>query len=186
MRRWRVSVVRSWGCGPVHNPRFKPPSNVRDLGDGTFIAKDQTGRCFRARWKRRCGKCLPPGTAIATPAGDVAVRELRPGMPVWSRDGRGRRVAATVLEVSSVAVPADHRVVVVTLADGRSVSVSAGHPAVGGAGVEQLRAGQLYDGSEIVSVTTRAYGGERTYDLLPSGETGIYIADGVPLESTLR
>ena len=33
----------------------------------------------------------------------------------------------------------------------------------------------------VRSVTRERYPGTRTYDLLPSGETGAYIANGIPL-----
>jgi hypothetical protein len=179
---------RAVGPTGVANPRatstYQPPREVIDLGDGTFIA-EKDGRCFRARWKRCTKKCLPPETPIATPAGDVAVSELRAGAPVWTLDARGRRVAATVLEVSSVAVDPGHRVVELGLADGRSVTASAGHPALGGQAIDRLSASSPYAGSEIVAITARRYRGLRTHDLRVSGPTGIYFASGVPLESTL-
>jgi hypothetical protein len=50
--------------------------------------------------------------------------------------------------------------------------------------VGELRAGDRLDGSRIRVVTEAGYSGF-TYDLLPSGPTGEYFADGVLLGSTL-
>jgi len=36
-----------------------------------------------------------------------------------------------------------------------------------------------------VAADLEHYAGGQTFDLLPAGETGTYIADGVPLVSTL-
>jgi hypothetical protein len=37
----------------------------------------------------------------------------------------------------------------------------------------------------VILIERLAYGGSKTYDLLPSGETGFYWANGVPLNTTL-
>jgi hypothetical protein len=42
-----------------------------------------------------------------------------------------------------------------------------------------------FDGSTVVSARRIAYRGGFTYDLLPSGPTGTYFANGVLLGSTL-
>ena len=42
----------------------------------------------------------------------------------------------------------------------------------------------LMERGRVVSVDRVPYAG-RTYDILPSGPTGVYWADGVPLRSTL-
>jgi hypothetical protein len=52
--------------------------------------------------------------------------------------------------------------------------------------VGDLRPGDAFDGSRVVGATPVPYGGSVTYDLLPSGPTGTYFADGVLLASTLR
>ncbi|MEP6640039.1 MAG: Hint domain-containing protein [Chloroflexota bacterium] len=132
-----------------------------------------------------CPICLARGTKIATPAGDVAVEALRRGDPVWTLDGLGRRVSATVVQVGSMPVPADHDVVHLVLADGRAVLVSPGHPLLNGSPIAALRAGDAYDGSVVVSADRIPYDGGRTFDLLPSGGTGVYWANGIELGSTL-
>jgi hypothetical protein len=133
-----------------------------------------------------CPICLARGTRIATPDGPVAVERLRPGMSVWTLDGAGRRVAGIVLEVGSAAVPVTHLVVHLVLADGRTVTASPGHPLPDGRRVGDLRPGDLVDGARVVSADLLPYGEPSTFDLLPSGPTGVYWADGIPLASTLR
>jgi hypothetical protein len=132
-----------------------------------------------------CPICLARGTLIATPAGDVAVEDLRPGEAVWTLDRAGRRVAGVVTEIGSTPVPPTHRVVDLVLADGRAVHVSPGHPLPDGRPVGSLAPGDPVDGSTVVSAALESYDGGRTFDLLPSGSTGVYWSNGIPLESTL-
>jgi Hint domain len=133
-----------------------------------------------------CPICLARGTRIATPTGEVAVETIRAGDVVWTLDAGGRRVAAVVADVGSTVVPATHRVVDVTLADGRRVEVSPGHPLPDGRRVGALRPGDRLDGSTVASADLVRYDGGRTFDLLPGGPTGVYWANGIELASTLR
>ncbi len=73
-----------------------------------------------------------------------------------------------------------------TLADGRWVDASEGHPSDSGRPVEELVPGSPYAGSTVTSADRVSYGGDATWDLLPSGDSGIYWANGIPLKSTLR
>ena len=132
-----------------------------------------------------CPICLARGAAIATPIGDVSVETLRIGDLVWTLDRRGRRVAGVVVRVGSMAVPTGHQVVRLVLGDGRTVHVSPGHPLPDGRPVAALGAGDRYDGSIVVSADRVAYDGGQTFDLLPSGPTGTYWANGIELGSTL-
>ena len=132
-----------------------------------------------------CPVCLPATTRIATPAGDVTVSELREGDAVWSRDCAGHRIAARVRVVRSVPVPPGHRVVRMTLDDGRVASASARHPLAGGRVIASVRRGDAVDGSMVEHVELVPYAGARTWDVLPSGASGEYWADGVVMGSTL-
>jgi hypothetical protein len=42
------------------------------------------------------------------------------------------------------------------------------------------------DGATVTTATVETYDGGSTFDLLPDGPTGVYLASGVPLRSTLR
>jgi hypothetical protein len=133
----------------------------------------------------QCPVCLAQWTRIATPAGELPVAAVRPGMLVWTLDARGRRVAAPVLVVGHTPTPAGHQVVHLMLADGRSVDVSPGHPLADGRAVGDLAPGDQIDGSVVVGAARRPYDGVATWDLLPAGPTHLYWADGVLLRSTL-
>jgi hypothetical protein len=133
-----------------------------------------------------CPICLARGTLIATPRGQVAVEALTVGTPVWTVNAAGDRVAATVAAVGHVAVPGTHEVIHLVLDDGRELRASAGHPLADGRRLGDLRVGDSVDGARILSAEAVAYGEPFTYDLLPSGSTGLYWANGVLLGSTLR
>jgi hypothetical protein len=161
------------------------PATPSTLTKGTI---DQTGSIVvqsRSPYRRSCPICLAASTTIDTPNGPVAVTSLRPGMPVWTADLSGHRQPALVLEVGSMLAPAGHQVVHLALADGREVWVSPGHPTTDGRHVGDLIPGDVLDGSRIVMAERTPYVGS-TYDILPSGPTGAYWANGVPLGSTLK
>jgi hypothetical protein len=132
-----------------------------------------------------CPICLARGTRIATPTGQVAVEDVRVGAAVWTADASGHRIRASILRVGQTPVPSTHEVVRFRLADGRSVLVSPGHPTSDGRLVGELRVGDRLDGSRVVGADRVPYSGRFTYDLLPSGPTGTYFANGVLLGSTL-
>ncbi|HEV2218325.1 MAG TPA: Hint domain-containing protein [Candidatus Dormibacteraeota bacterium] len=132
-----------------------------------------------------CPICLSAGTLISTPAGDVVVTAIRPGMLVWTQSANGERVVAPVIEVGSTPVPASHRMVHLTLADGRQVWASPGHRTADGRPLGSLAIGDVVDGSRVSGWELVPYGGGHTYDLLPAGGTGLYWANGILLASTL-
>ncbi len=134
--------------------------------------------------KPNCPICLAAGTRIATPAGEVPVEDLRVGMAVWTTDAAGRRIAGVVLETGHTEVPLGHVVVELTFDDGRAVTVSPGHPTADAGPVGALEPGDRYDGGVVRSAALVPYAGS-TWDILPSGPTGTYIANGVLLGSTL-
>jgi hypothetical protein len=132
-----------------------------------------------------CPICLAIGTLIDTPAGAVPVQDLHPGMPVWTLDKTGERVARPLLRVSRTVVPPGHQVVHLVLDDGRELWVSSGHPTTDGRIVGQLQVGDALDGAKVLSADRVPYAGLATYDLLPAGDTGFYWADGILIASTL-
>jgi hypothetical protein len=133
-----------------------------------------------------CPICLARGTGILGPAVAVAVEDLRVGDTVWTLDAVGRRVVGTVLAVASTPVPVSHRVVRLVLSDGRTLSASPGHPLADGRPLGDLRRGDLVDGARVTVAELVAYRGGRTFDLVVSGPTGLYLAgSGIPLASTI-
>jgi hypothetical protein len=133
-----------------------------------------------------CPICLARGTRIDTPNGSVAVEDLALGDAVWTLDTAGRRVVGQVIALGSTSAPADHQVIHLRLADGRSVTASPGHPLADGRRLGDLRLGDLVDDSRVVGLDWLPYGGGETFDLVASGPTGVYLSDGIPLGSTLR
>lgn len=133
-----------------------------------------------------CPICLAAGTLIDTPAGPLPVQSLHTGMLVWTMDAAGERKAQPLVQISKTIVPAHHQVVHLVLDDGRALWVSPGHPTVEGRTIGKLRAGEAFAGGIILSAERVRYTGSATYDLLPSGETGLYWANGILLASTLN
>jgi hypothetical protein len=131
-----------------------------------------------------CPICASPDTPIATPEGDRAIAELRPGDLVYSVD-RGAIVPVPLARVGSTRVE-NHRVVRVLLDDGSVLEVSAGHPTADGRHFAELVPGtKLDEQHRVVSAELVPYRFERTYDVLPTSSTGTYFAAGALIGSTL-
>jgi hypothetical protein len=64
--------------------------------------------------------------------------------------------------------------------------VSPGHRLPDGRRLGDLRPGDPVDGGAVASAALKTYDGGATFDLLPSGGTGTYWANGIQLASTLR
>lgn len=129
--------------------------------------------------------CLSADASIATPDGDVPVTSVSAGMLVWTSDGRGGRLAVPVLSVGSADAGPDHRIVHLTLSDGRELRLSPGHPTADGRTAGAVAAGDPLDGATVTGAELAAYAHQRTYDLLPAGPTGTYWANGILMGSTL-
>ncbi len=186
---WKMlGALRLDPAGTVYHftARFTPDQKTGSLVDGTI---DQRGQIAVASQTPSgpppCPICLARGTRIATPSGPIAVEDLREGMPVWTVDAAGERIAAVVTVVGSMTAPADHTVVHLVLADGRELDASPGHSLADGRLLGSVTAGDTVDGAVVLSADRVPYGSGTTFDLLPSGPTGFYWADGVLLASTL-
>jgi hypothetical protein len=132
-----------------------------------------------------CPICLAAGTLIDTPRGAVPVEVLQPGNPVWTVNKAGERVPGKIERLGNVKVPATHQVVHILLSDGREIYASPGHPTAAGPALGHLRVGELFDGAYVIRIEHLPYDGGATYDLLPSGDTGFYWANGILMGSTL-
>ena len=132
-----------------------------------------------------CPICLSAGTLIDTPRGPIAVEDLRVGDPVWTANAAGERMVGKLVKLGSMPVPANHQVIHLLLSDGRELWASPGHPTAAGEKVGNLGQNDLLDGARVIAVERLAYAGAATYDLLPSGDTGFYWANGILMGSTL-
>jgi hypothetical protein len=152
---------------------------------GTIASSGSIKETSRETSFNTCPICLVRGTTIETPAGLVLVEQLRRGMPVWTVEASGHRVAAIVLATGSTPMPSTFEVVRVQLGDGRVVTASPGHPTAEGRALGDYAAGDRLDGSLVVTTERIFDNGGATFDILPSGPTGEYWAGGVLLRSTL-
>ncbi len=116
----------------------------------------------------------------------MPVEKITDGMVVWTIDSSGKRVAAEVIKTSKTEVPELFNMVKITLADGRAVTASPGHPSADSIALGDYKVGDVLDGSTIIIVDNVLYDSPVTYDILPSGETGRYWANGILLGSTLH
>jgi hypothetical protein len=129
--------------------------------------------------------CLAQGTLIDTPGGLVLVEQLYKGMTVWTVDDSGKHIVAIVIKTAVAPVPSSFQVVRVRLNDGRTVTVSPGHPTAEGRALGEYEVGDTLDGALVMTTEYVIYNSGVTYDLLPGGSTGLYWANGVLLKSTL-
>jgi hypothetical protein len=128
--------------------------------------------------------CLAKGTLIDTPSGPLPVDQLHKGMPVWTVDRTGIRSPAIVLKTTRNSVPASFQITRITLSDGHTVTASPGHPTAEGRVLGDYHVDDTLDGALVVAVEHVSYDGY-TYDILTSGTTGLYWANGILLQSTL-
>lgn len=117
------------------------------------------------------GICLHPDTPIETPDGPRLVRDIVVGDTVTSLDAEGQKIPAMVVGTSALEVPLGHHMV---LLDGK-VLISPRHP--------------MPDGSPAYKDSRSQWAGyghtPETRDILVDSPTGLYIAGGIVLGSTL-
>jgi hypothetical protein len=153
---------------------------------GTITPAGEIKETQRETSFNTCPICLAMGTLIDTPLGPVPVEKLQPGMPVCTVNKSGDRTAGQVLSIGSTRVPEYFPLVRIELKDGRALTAAYGHPTAALKAWGSYHTGEIMDGAEVVSVTEVPYNGGSTYDFLPSGETGLYWANGILLKSTLQ
>lgn len=132
-----------------------------------------------------CPICLEGLTRIATPGGGIEVSRIKPGDTVYTVDGSGQRAIVSVLRVARRETPGPHLMVRLALADGRVLVAAGAHPATDGRPLRDLRSGERYGTSVIVSVDYVESSASATYDILPAGATGDYWANGILVGSTI-
>ena len=144
----------------------------------TFLKKEHNDRI--------CPICLSEDTEIETPDGVINVKDLKEGMIIFTQDSSGKKIVGTILETGNSIVPTTHMMVHIILDDNRELYVSPMHPTADGRLVHELTAGNTLDGSKIKIAELVPYDGTHTYDILPSGPTGFYWANGILIKSTLK
>lgn len=183
----RALTLERIGAAYAFNARFSRDESTGVQAEGTIDASGTITIASESPAGRpNCPICLARGTHIATPDGPIAVEALRTGMRIWTASTDGAPVVATVIAVGSTTAPPDHEVVHLVLADGRALRVSPGHPLADGRTAGEVAVGDDVDGATVVRAEREPYGGGTTFDLLPSGATATYWADGVLLQSTLH
>ena len=176
---------RMFGLADPFDIWLDDPNNLGEKMSLEAVAVVSIGECDPEEAFFHGAKvCLAGGTGIDTPNGYITVADLRVGMEVWTVDASGARVAAVIHKVANNAAPEDHHMVDVVLDDGRRLLASPGHPLADGRTLQELVPGDRVDGAQVMSVERVSYE-EGTYDLLPSGDTGHYWANGIPVGSTI-
>lgn len=170
--------------GNVYQFTLRVKEGQGEIIEGTVTTSGKITVLNREPSSNTCPICLTKGTLIETPDGLLPVEQLREGMVVWTSDKSGNRVAGVVLETIMTPVPASFRVVQIMLSDGRTVTASPGHPTAEDRVLGGYQMGDILDGAVVTRVEYMEYNGV-TYDLLPSGGTGLYWANGILLKSTL-
>ncbi|MDO8490398.1 MAG: hypothetical protein Q7T04_00100 [Dehalococcoidia bacterium] len=178
-------AVQLTASGSIYSFTLRVGEGQGERIDGTITPSGRQTVTQRQPVINTCPICLAKGAMIDTPSGVVAVEDLVTGMAVWTVDGLGARTAGTVLETAVTGAPDSFQMVRVTLADGRSVQASPGHPTAVGRPLGDYRVGDSLDGGLVVAADRVDYDAGLTYDLLPSGTTALYWANGILLKSTL-
>ena len=132
-----------------------------------------------------CPICLSENTYIDTPEGRVSVKDMKEGMAVWTVDNSGLRRRAIVLKTGKTEVNSGHEMIHLVLEGGRELFASPKHPLADDRQIGSISAGDIIDGAKVVSAQRTPYEGKYTYDILPSGETGQYFANGILVRSTI-
>jgi hypothetical protein len=133
-----------------------------------------------------CPICLPGNTLIKTPDGNVAVSNLKVGDEVVSFDDNNCSIIEKIVQTSKIPVAEFHELIQLQLNDGRLISASPGHPLTNGKSFEEIKIGDLVNGSIVKNINLIFSRELFTYDILPGGPTGFYVANGVEIGSTLK
>lgn len=186
-----VTTTSGKPCQPGGGPGCPPtdPTYPNCTGQPGKCPPGQDWVCVGDKPYQRCGcsvpGCLAPNTLIDTPEGTTPVERLKVGDAVWSVDGKGLRIATTILKTSRVPVSASHLMTHLSLVDGRQLWVSPSHPTSDGRTFGQLQVGDLLDGAPVALAELVPYDMPATFDLLPDSATGFYWANGILIGSTL-
>jgi hypothetical protein len=130
--------------------------------------------------------CLSGDTRIETPNGQIVVRDAKAGMKIWTTNRVGQKTEGVIVTTGKTEASVGHNVVHIKLSDGRELYVSSGHKVADGREAGDIQSGDILQGASVLSANHIPYTEEYTYDILPSGDTRMYYANGILLQSTLR
>lgn len=128
-------------------------------------------------------QCAAGDTMIATATGDRPISEIRAGDLVYTYVAAGIALRP-VIDAQRHHVDPGHRMVRLTLDDGRVVRMSGPHPTADGRTFDDVKPGDVLGSSRVVATEPIVYDGEYTYDLLVDSPSGVYFASGAPVGST--
>jgi len=175
---------------PSYIPNLGSACDTPNLACPPSACYQRIAVCTNGLWEWRystsgwCPVCASPDTPIATPDGDRRIADLQAGDLVYTVEGNAI-VAVPILRTNRTPV-ANHHVIRVKLADGRSQEISAGHPTADGRTFGDLFAGTRLDGAAVEFVEVVPYTHPYTYDILPLSRSGSYFAAGLLIGSTLQ
>jgi hypothetical protein len=182
-RHYKLNDIYTWPIEDVCIPNSKEQPVITNLEDGTLRYK-YADREFRGT-PNRC-KCLPASAQITTSNGTISIDLLKQGDKVITVTANGEQVEMPIKIVNKVEVLNDHKMLVIELADGRKLQVTAGHPSnIPSKNLGDLKEGEKWNGSTIHKISEINYTEKYTYDILPEGETGYYFVNGILIGSTL-
>ncbi len=131
-----------------------------------------------------CCHCLSKGSKILTPSGYKSVEKLKLGDSVMTVGRKGKLKSAIITKQVKIKAGNRHVMLRVVLMDGSVAEFTPTHPDINGISfIKSLHSSDLI--KQIKEINLIKYNSTYTYDILPEGSTGAYIADGVLLGSTL-
>jgi len=189
-RDWlKLNAVRLSWDGSAYDFAMFPGPTSEELRNELVGKVDVLGHVYYVHQSSAMGACpicLAGGSVISTPNGLIPVSKIALGMHIWSATTDGQPVEAVVLETTSRLAAPGSQLLHVTLADGRQITASAPHEIADGRPLGSLRVGDEIQGVAITELNVVDDSLGFTYDLLPSGATGEYWADGILMRSTLH
>jgi hypothetical protein len=179
-------------CPPTDGGQGTACKSDSDCSPG-YVCLDPSPVIREGESNLRCWKkgmptpiCLSGDTRIGMPNGDLLVRDVRKGMKVWTINTNGQKMESVILLAGKTRAPVGHKVVHIKLSDSRELYASFGHKVADGRKAGDLVVGDILQGATVLSANFIPYTEEYTYDILPDGDTGMYFANGILLQSTLR
>lgn len=185
---YKLEDELTWPIESVCKPRQEDWDSIppRELDDGTLIYWTKDKKQYRGTYNK-C-RCLSAYTLIDTPHGATPVTTLNVGDSVYSQNITGERIVVAIRMINKVAIEAPHKMLRLSLADGRKVELTPAHPSASPAllTMDQHAIGDALDGNTIASKEYFDYNECYTYDILPQSKTAAYWANGILTGSTLK